>query len=101
MLTAEAKTRHAIMRKLQRADWAMQEEDSDDALSAVLSAVRLTRKLDPYEALPDNLPAVLGRAVATVLDSDLGDGSMAPVLAEAGPLLIREGENFRPCDYGM
>lgn len=79
-----------------------QEDDSDDGLSSVLSAVRLSTKLDPYEAFPDELAKVLGQqAVATVLDSEVRDRALAPVLQDAAPLLVREGERFRPCDYGM
>ena len=94
---ASRKIRHAIMRKLQRADWALKEDDVEDALRAVTAAARLTLKLDDP---PDGLAEILGRAFAVVVDY-LRDGPGLDIHQEAYRALVIEGERFRPIDYGM
>lgn len=94
---ASRKIRHAIMRKLQHADWALKEDDVDDALRAVTAAARLALKLDDS---PDGLATILGRALETVVDY-LRDGPGLDIHQEAHRALVIEGEGFRPIDYGM
>lgn len=90
--------RHSIMRKLQRADWADQEGDPDDAFKSVLAASRLARKLDHQ---PDKLPSVLGRALTAVLEQYDAEETIQDILAVASPILTPAGEPVRSCDYGM
>lgn len=98
---AAKKLRHEILRALQRADWALQENDPADALNAVIRAIRAAAKLDPYLDRPDTLSTALGKAVTAVMDSALGGVAMSSVILDVAPVLVLVGEVYKGCDYGM
>jgi hypothetical protein len=98
---ASRKSRHSIMRALQRADWALQEDDAPDALNAIVRAIRSAAKMDSYLDRPEGLSKILAGAVEVALEADLSGDTMHDVLAAASPLLVLTGEKYRECDYGM
>ncbi|MGI4945201.1 MAG: hypothetical protein ACRYHQ_32335 [Janthinobacterium lividum] len=98
---ATRRSRHAIMRLLQRADWAMQEDDDLDALKEVLRAVRIVSAMDAYLERPEGLSAVVAAALVVALEDTVESEGMSKVLDRARPLLVLDGERFRGCGYGM
>jgi hypothetical protein len=96
------KARHAVMRKLERADWAMKEDDDDDAMTAVLAAIRIVGRNDMvWDGRLAKLPDLLGKAVVIVLEGSLTGEVVGQLHKDAYAMLVREGENYRGCDYGM